>query len=38
MGHVLLLAFTGTTMEITDTPVWVRPLATALAVAPDLGG
>ena len=34
MGHVLLLAHTGTTMEITDTPIWVRPLATALAVAP----
>jgi site-specific DNA-cytosine methylase len=34
MGHVLLLAHTGTTMDITDTPIWVRPLATALAVQP----
>lgn len=36
MGQVLLLAFIGTTQAIADTPVWVRPLATALSVSPEL--
>lgn len=32
MGHALLLAWSGETFSLGSTPIWVRPLAVALAV------
>lgn len=36
MAHALLLAWSGQTWELSATPVWVRPVATALSV--HIGG
>lgn len=33
MGRTLLLAWTGSTMSLALTPIWVRPVAVALSVA-----
>jgi site-specific DNA-cytosine methylase len=33
MGRTILLARSGGTFELSDTPIWVRPLAIALSVA-----
>ncbi|MDR8027026.1 DNA cytosine methyltransferase [Burkholderia cenocepacia] len=35
MGTTLLLAESGETFQLSSTPVWVRPIAIALAVAPQ---
>jgi site-specific DNA-cytosine methylase len=34
MGRTLLLAWSGETFQLNSTPVWVRPIAVALSVAP----
>lgn len=34
MGRTLLLAWSGETFALSDTPVWVRPVAIALSVQP----
>ncbi|MBR8206728.1 DNA cytosine methyltransferase [Burkholderia vietnamiensis] len=35
MGTTLLLAESGETFQLSSTPVWVRPIAIALTVAPQ---
>jgi site-specific DNA-cytosine methylase len=35
MGQTLLLAWSGTTFALSATPIWVRPVAAALAVKPQ---
>ncbi|HDR9199328.1 TPA: DNA cytosine methyltransferase [Burkholderia vietnamiensis] len=36
MGTTLLLAESGETFQLSSTPVWVRPIAIALSVAPQI--
>ena len=37
MAHALLLAWSGETFELSSTPIWVRPVAVALAVEQGRG-
>ena len=37
MGQTILLARTGETFALGSTPIWVRPIATAISVAQEGG-